>query len=164
MNDIEEFGLVRIDDRLIHGQVIAVWCKHQPFNRIVVVDDEVGADPFMQQVLSLAAPPGLEVTALPVSDGVRVLKEDPSRWKTTMVLMKTPQTAKRLYEEGLEFKALNVGGMGSKPGRKNIFKNTAASPDEIATLKDLMDKGVKITLMSVPGEPSKAFSELAGKV
>jgi len=161
---IEEFGLVRIDDRLIHGQVIAVWCKHQRFTRIVIVDDGVAADPFMQEVLRLAAPPGLQVDVFSVSDGIRILSEDVPDRKTTMVLLKTPLVAKQLYDGGVVYRALNVGGIGNAPGRKNIFKNISASEEEIAIFKYLMDRGVEITLLTVPGEKSKAFSELAGKL
>ena len=99
-------GLVRIDDRLIHGQVIAVCCKHRRFSRIIIVDDGVAADPFMQEVLSLAAPPGLRVDVFSIEDGINVLNEDPSNWGTTMVLMKSPSSAKRLYDGGLEYNAL----------------------------------------------------------
>jgi PTS system mannose-specific IIB component len=161
---IEELGLVRIDDRLIHGQVIAVWCRHRRFTRILVVDDGVAADPFMQEVLSLAAPPGLRVDVFSIEDGINVLNEDPSNWGTTMVLMKSPSSAKRLYDGGLEYNALNIGGIGSGPGRKNVFKNIAFSEEESAILKYLMDKGVEITLLTVPGEKSKSFSDLAHKL
>lgn len=161
---IEEFALVRIDDRLIHGQVIAVWCRHQTFNRIVIIDDGVAADQFMQDVLRLAAPPGLEVKAFSVAQGNKVLSDETVPRKTTMVLMKSPQTAKRLYDSGFVFGALNVGGIGHGPGRKNIFKNISASAEEIAILKELMGKGVKITLLTVPGEKSQPFSEIAGKL
>ncbi|RLC73770.1 MAG: PTS mannose/fructose/sorbose transporter subunit IIB, partial [Chloroflexi bacterium] len=81
---MKELGLVRIDDRLIHGQVIAVWCKHRKFTRIVIVDDGVAADSFMVEVLGLAAPPDLRVDAFSVEDGVRALNEDTSNWDTTM--------------------------------------------------------------------------------
>ncbi|MDY0020705.1 MAG: PTS sugar transporter subunit IIB, partial [Anaerolineae bacterium] len=50
-----DFGLVRVDDRLLHGQITAVWCKHQPFTQIVIVDDATAADPFFEEVLTLAA-------------------------------------------------------------------------------------------------------------
>jgi mannose/fructose/N-acetylgalactosamine-specific phosphotransferase system component IIB len=156
--------LVRIDDRLIHGQVIAVWCRHRRFTRIVIVDDAVAADPFMQEVLKLAAPPDLRVDILSLADGIRELAADAPGRTTTMVLVKTPQAARRLYEGGVEFKALNVGGIGSGPGRRNIFKNISASAEEIAILKELMGKGVEITLLTVPGESSKAFKDLAGKL
>ena len=163
MSLIEEFGLVRIDDRLIHGQVIAVWCRQQHFTQIIILDDAVAADTFMQDVLRMSSPPGLQVKVFSISEGIRVLNQDTSVWKTTMVLLKSPQSAKRLYDEGLAFNSLNIGGIGNAPGRKSIFKNISASAEEIATLKYLMNKGVKITLLTVPGEQSKAFSDLASK-
>jgi PTS system mannose-specific IIB component len=161
---IEELSLVRIDDRLIHGQVIAVWCKHRRFTNIVIVDDGVAADPFMQEVLGLAAPPNLQVDVFSIKDGIKALSENTSNWGTTMVLLKSPLAAKQLYDGGLEYNALNVGGIGSGPGRKNIFKNIAVSEEEITILKYLMDKGVEITLLTVPGEKSKSFSALVDKL
>lgn len=157
-------GLVRIDDRLIHGQVIAVWCKHQRFTRIVIVDDGVAADLFMQEVLKLAAPPGIQVDVFSIEEGIETLGQDTPGRGTMMVLLKSPLAAKRLYDGGLKYSALNIGGIGSAPGRKNIFKNISASEEEIAILSHLMDKGVKITLLTVPGEKSKAFSDLVSKL
>jgi len=161
-NAIEELGLVRIDDRLIHGQVIAGWCKHRRFTRIVVVDDDMAADSFMQQVLRLAAPPGLQVDVLSIEEGIRVLGQDAPDRGTTMVLLKSPLAAKRLYDGGLKYSALNVGGIGSAPGRRNIFKNISASEEEISILKYLVDRGVEVTILTVPGAKSKAFSEVVG--
>jgi mannose/fructose/N-acetylgalactosamine-specific phosphotransferase system component IIB len=161
---IEELSLVRIDDRLIHGQVIAVWCKHRRFTNVVILDDGVAADPFMQEVLGLAAPPNLQVNVFSIEDGIKALNEDTSNWGTTMVLLKSPLAAKQLYDGGLKYNALNIGGIGSGPGRKNIFKNIAVSEEEVAILKYLMDKGVEITLLTVPGEKSKSFSALVDKL
>jgi PTS system mannose-specific IIB component len=154
---------VRIDDRLIHGQVIAVWCKHLQINRIAIVDDGVAADSFMQEVLKLAAPKGLRVDVYSIAQAINVLDQDSASARTTMILVKSPAAARQLYDGGLQYSALNVGGIGSGPGRKNIFKNISASEQEIATLKSLMDKGVQITLLTVPGERSKAFAEVVGR-
>jgi len=164
VSDIEELGLIRIDDRLIHGQVIAVWCRHRKFTRILILDDEVAADSFMQEVLGLAAPPGITVEALSIEEGIRDLSSGRGDLGTTMVLLKSPLAAKRFYDGGLHYQALNIGGIGNKPGRKNIFKNISASPDEIAILKYLLDQGVQITLLTVPGEKSKDFADLAAKL
>jgi len=161
--DIEEIGLIRIDDRLIHGQVIAVWSRQRKFTRILILDDQVAADAFMVEVLGLAAPSNIEVNALTIADGAKELNSGRSDLGTTMVLLKTPESALRLYEAGFPYSALNIGGIGSKPGRKNVFKNIAMSPDEIAILTQLVEKGVKITLLTVPGEKSKDFSDLVGK-
>lgn len=143
--------------------MIAVWIKHRKFTRILIVDDGVAADPFLQEVLSLAAPPGLKVDVISVEEGIEELQRDLPDRRTTMVLLKSPEVAKRLYDGGVEYEALNVGGIGSTPGRKTIFKNISASQEEIEILKYLMDQGVKITLLTVPGEKSKQFSDLVGR-
>jgi PTS system mannose-specific IIB component len=156
---IKNWGLVRIDDRLIHGQVIAVWVKYKKFTRIQIVDDVVAADSFMVDVLRLAAPRGLDVIAETLEKSVESLNENQSP-ETTMILMKSPMTAKRLYEAGITFDALNIGGMGMGPGRKNVFKNTAISKEEYQVLKSLEDEEVKVTFLSVPGEKSKNFADL----
>jgi mannose/fructose/N-acetylgalactosamine-specific phosphotransferase system component IIB len=114
--------------------------------------------------LGLAAPPNLQVDVFSIEDGIKALNEDTSNWETTMVLLKSPLAAKQLYDGGLEYDALNIGGIGSGPGRKNIFKNIAVSEEEVAILKYLMSKGVEITLLTVPGEKSKSFSALVNKL
>ena len=161
---VEELGLVRIDDRLIHGQVVAVWCRHQKFTRVVIVDDGVAADAFMQEVLSLAAPPGLTVDVRSIEEGTRELSQDAPDRGTTMVLLKSPQAAKQLQDGGVKYSTLNIGGIGGRSGRRNIFKNIAASREEIAILRQLLDQGVKITLLTVPGEKSKDFVDLVSRL
>lgn len=156
----QNWGLIRIDDRLIHGQVIAVWCRHRPFTRIVIVDDEVAADPFMQDVMRLAAPPGLQVEVLSLEEAIRRLPHDPSPRETTMLLLRSPQAALRLYEGGVRYTALNVGGLGIAPGRRPLFRHIAASEEEIAALKALAEQGVEITFLTVPGEKARSFRDL----
>jgi D-glucosaminate PTS system EIIB component len=161
---VDDFGLVRIDDRLIHGQIIAGWVKHLRFTRILILDDDVAADPFLQQVLRLAAPPDLRVDVQSITEGIRLLSQPGIDRKSTMILVKTPLAARRLFDEGLPYRALNIGGIGHKPGRKNIFKNISASLEEIAILKYLLGQGVKITLLTVPGEQSQDFAVLASRL
>ncbi|HEY4690365.1 MAG TPA: PTS sugar transporter subunit IIB [Anaerolineae bacterium] len=157
---IKDFGLVRIDDRLIHGQVIIVWRRHRTFTRIVIVDDGVAADPFMQEVLKMAAPPDLQVEVYSVAQGIAVLTQDRVDRETTMVLVRSPQVARQLFDGGVIYRALNVGGLGLAPGRKNVFKSISISDDEIAILKYLMENGVDIAFYSVPGEKPKMLGDL----
>lgn len=159
MITISDFGLVRIDDRLIHGQVVAVWCKHKNFKRIIILDDGVAKDSFMQQVLRLAAPPGIQVEAMEVEANIELLNALPNK-ESVMLLMKTPQTAKRLFDAGLQFSALNIGGMGMMQGRKNVYRNISMSDEEKSMLKELSDKGVKIALYILPNDKSKPFTDL----
>ena len=118
----------------------------------------------MQEVLTLAAPPDLTVDVRSIEEGSKELSQDAADRRTTMVLLKSPQAARQLYDRGVRYSALNIGGIGSGPGRKSVFKNIAASKEEVSILKQLADKGVKITLLTVPGEKSRDFADLAGKL
>ncbi|MBC7232878.1 MAG: PTS sugar transporter subunit IIB [Chloroflexi bacterium] len=160
MRTIAELGLVRIDDRLIHGQVVAVWVKHLRTDRIVIVDDGVAKDPFMQEVLRLAAPPGITVDVCSIQEGIATLGEEAPQRDRTMVLLRSPQAARQLFDGGVRFTHLNVGGLGAGPGRKLVFKNISMSDEEKEILKSLVRDGVRITLQTVPGEQCVDFSSL----
>jgi PTS system mannose-specific IIB component len=157
---IAELGLVRIDDRLIHGQVVAVWVKHIRVEMIVIVDDGVAKDSFMQDVLRLSAPPGITVDVRSVEQGIATLGSDTPNREYIMVLVKTPKTARQLFDGGLHFSHLNVGGVGAGPGRKSLFKNISMSEEEKTILKSLVKDGVKVTLQTVPGEQTADFASL----
>lgn len=143
---------------------MAVWCKHYKFTRILIADDEVAADPYLQDVLSLAAPADTDVEVLSVDAAIDDLTNDRSDRGTTMVIVRSPKVAQRLYEGGVRYDRLNLGGLGNAPGRRNIFKNIAASEKEIENLRYLDEQGVRITLHTVPGERSMEFGDLKQKL
>jgi D-glucosaminate-specific PTS system IIB component len=155
---------VRIDDRLIHGQVVAIWVKELRSKRVVIVDDDVAADSFMQDVMRLAAPPGILVDVCTVQEGIAILGEDILNRGRILILVKSPRVAEQLYQGGVKFKTLNVGGIGAAPGRRSVFKNISMSNGEVETLKRLMAEGVEITLQTVPGEKRVAFASLVGRL
>jgi D-glucosaminate-specific PTS system IIB component len=157
---IAELGLVRIDDRLIHGQVVAVWVKHIRVDTIVIVDDGVANDSFMQDVLRLSAPPGITVDVRSVQEGIATLGSDTPNRERIMVLLKSPKTARQLFDGGIRFTQLNVGGIGAGPGRKSLFKNISMSEEEKSILKSLVKDGVRITIQTVPGEQTADFTSL----
>ncbi len=156
-------ALVRVDDRLIHGQVTAVWCRAWNLDRIIVVDDEVAADPFMQEVYRLAAPAGIQVQVVSLEDAVPLLRQEAEDGgHRTMVLLRSVAGAVALYEQGFSFPALNVGGIGMGPGRRPLWRNIAASPQEIALLERLAQRGVEVTLQPVPDDRPVPLADLVG--
>ncbi|MCR4407487.1 MAG: PTS sugar transporter subunit IIB [Anaerolineae bacterium] len=155
---------MRIDDRLIHGQVIANWIKVLRSDRIVIVDDSLATDPFMQGVMRLAAPPGITVEVCTVQEGLVTLGKSFSQGDKALVLVRSPQVAERLYQGGVKFKTLNVGGIGAAPGRRSVFKNISMSDEEIAILKHFLVEGVEVILQTVPDERGVAFASLADKL
>ncbi|MEW6523045.1 MAG: PTS sugar transporter subunit IIB [Bacillota bacterium] len=157
-------ALVRVDDRLIHGQVVAVWMRALSANRIIIVDDKVAKDAFMQDILAMAAPPGVPVEAFTVADAVEVLKGEPAPGEKVIVLMKNPAAAVALRAAGVAITHLNVGGMGAGPGRKSLYRNISASQEEINMLKLLSDQGVEVEFRIVAEEKGVSLANvLAGR-
>lgn len=154
-----KWGLFRIDDRLVHGQIVAIWCRHLPIKRIIVVDDEVAKNQFMRQVLQLSVPNGIKIDVLDVENSVSILNKISDKHHV-IVLLKSPLTARRLKDNGLDYDELNIGGMGMAPGRKNVFKNISMNSEEIEILKALSSRGVKTTFLTIPGERSILLEEI----
>jgi mannose/fructose/N-acetylgalactosamine-specific phosphotransferase system component IIB len=149
-----------VDDRLIHGQVVAIWLKALGARRIVIVDDRTARDDFLREILELASPPGVPVEVYDVEQGierVRGLVDDP---EPVFVLMRSPVTAVALREAGIEFPLLNVGGIGAGPDRKPLYRNISASPQEIAAMQRLEELGTKVELRIVENDRPVMFSSV----
>lgn len=141
--------LTRIDDRLIHGQVITAWAKITQGNRIIVVDDEVAEDPFMVKVLKMAAPSSIKVEILTIKDAAAVLQGEDTGEKV-IILAKNPTTVLGLVQGGVDIHELNLGGMGAMQGRKQLYRNISISPDEKNVFKEMMGLGVDVFVQIVP--------------
>ena len=150
--------LVRVDDRLIHGQVVAIWLKALRAERIVIVDDRTAADEFLREILELAAPPGVPVEVHDVERGTQRVRDLAAAPEPIFVLMRSPLTAVRLREAGVEFPLLNVGGMGAGPGRKVLYRNISASPEEIAAMRRLEEMGTTVELRIVENDRPVMFA------
>jgi mannose/fructose/N-acetylgalactosamine-specific phosphotransferase system component IIB len=152
--------LVRVDDRLIHGQVVAIWLKALNARRIVIVDDRTAKDDFLREVITYAAPPDVPVEIHGLEAGVervRQLVDDP---EPVFVLMRSPVTALSLREAGVEFPLLNVGGIGAGPGRKPLYRNISASPEEIDAMRRLEGLGTRVELRIVENDRGVMFSSV----
>lgn len=152
--------LVRVDDRLIHGQVVAVWLKAVGADRIIIVDDRTAQDAFLTEVLTLAAPPGVPVEVYGLADGTERVARAASDDEQVFVLMRSPITALRLREAGIQFDKLNVGGIGAGPGRKPLYKNISANAEELEAMRALERSGTRVELRIVPDDRGVAFASL----
>ena len=152
--------LVRIDDRLIHGQVVAVWLKALGAKRIVIVDDKTARDDFLREILELAAPPGVQVEVFELARGIERVRELETAPEPVFVLMRSPITALRLREAGVAFPLLNVGGIGAGPGRKPLYRNISASPEELDAMRRLEAMGTRVELRIVESDRPVAFSSV----
>ena len=152
--------LVRVDDRLIHGQVVAIWLKALNAKRIVIVDDRTARDEFLREILMLAAPSGVTVEVHDVSTGIERVRSLASDPEPIFVLMRSPITAVKLREAGIEFPLLNVGGMGAGPGRRPLYKNISASPEEFEAMRQLEALGTRVELRIVENDRPVMFTSV----
>jgi PTS system mannose-specific IIB component len=148
---MKNLEFTRIDDRLIHGQVVAAWLHaYSKVQHIIVIDDKTRQDPFMQEMFSLLVPSGITIEILSVAEATEKLKEGLA--KPTMVIVKVPQTIKALIDAGIDINFVNIGGMGMTPGRKKFFQNVSTSPEENEILKELVEKGIKVEIQIIPAQ------------
>ena len=137
---IDGIVLVRIDDRLIHGQVMTSWLNYTSANKIMIIDDEVANDAFMKSVLKTCVPANVKLATFTVGKAAARLKKGFAGDKC-IILVKYPKTLYRLMSEGIVFDHVNIGGMGVSGDRTKFFRNISASEEEKKMLKELVEAG-----------------------
>ena len=152
--------LVRVDDRLIHGQVVAVWLRAVGADHIVIVDDKTADNDFVKEVLILAAPEGAPVEVLHVDEATERLTQLTGAEGGTFVLVRSPLTALRLLEHGVTFGVLNLGGLGAGPGRHQLYRNISASDEEVTALRAIEAHGTRVEIQIVPDDRAVAFASV----
>lgn len=149
----------RIDERLVHGQVITSWAKKFNINKIVVVDDDVARDPFMSQVITLSAQAGMEIIILEVAKAAEFLKKNTATGNV-MLLFKNPKVVLELTETGYVLPEVNLGNLGSSPTRKRISKNVSLSDEEAEAVKKIVAVSTHVYLQMLPGDPQIDISSV----
>ncbi len=147
---MKNLALLRIDDRLIHGQVMTAWLKTIPAKEIMVIDDGVAKDDFMKTVITMSAPVGTHVSVNSIDQAIERFNKGLD--EVTIALVKTPMTIKKMIEAGIQFEAVNIGGLGMAPGRRILFKNISASQEERDALKEMIDAGINVKIQIIPAE------------
>ena len=151
----------RVDDRLIHGEVVTAWIPYTHANRVVVVDDEVAKDDFNERVLKSLAPAGTQVAVLTVAGATKALQKDPKPGETVLLLTKSPIVFEQLLDGGVATKAVNIGGMGIRGDRQPFLNNISASPAEVDSMRRMKnEKGVDVFYQLVPEQKVIDISNL----
>lgn len=151
--------LSRIDERLIHGQVMTRWITGLYITRIILIDDAIAKDDFMVDVLMLSAPVGVEVKVMRVDDAVKFIAVDDSPAKT-MLLFKDIRYVKALADAGFLVPKLDIGNIGSSPIRKGVTREVFMSPEEQAMAKELCEKGMYIYIQKLPSDKEQDIMTL----
>ncbi len=136
-------SLVRVDSRLVHGQVVTGWIRITRADRIIVIDDKVRADPFLTQINQMATPIPCEVMS--VDEAVAAWKENQfGNRGNLLVLFQYVGPACEAYEKGFKFPLLQLGNVSGGPGRKNIVGPITLTEEEAQMLNRYYKEGMDI--------------------
>jgi PTS system mannose-specific IIB component/fructoselysine and glucoselysine-specific PTS system IIB component len=142
--------LYRIDDRLVHGQVVVGWGQPLNITFIVLVDDVIAASAWEQELYTMGAPPEMTVTFESVDSAADNLAQYQARAAHGILLTEDVATMRRLVEKAGTVHEVNLGGIHHRQGRTARLRYVFLAPDEEESLRALAAKGVAITARDVP--------------
>ncbi|MFY0571540.1 PTS system mannose/fructose/N-acetylgalactosamine-transporter subunit IIB [Archangium lansingense] len=151
-------SLVRVDNRLIHGQVVEAWLPHLKVSRVVVADDEAASSPLVRAAMSLAVPSAIEVQIFPLAqvDFAAISKDSVK----TLVLLRDVAAAPFAQAHGLKVEQLNLGNVHFGTGRRQVSPSVFLAESELQALQRLASSGMRVEARAVPAEKAVELPEL----
>ena len=151
--------LVRIDDRLIHGQVVTTWVKQKQIQQILIINDAIVNDEVQKSIFDITAPPDVIVKTFGVQSFIDITKKTAIK-RRTLLLFTNPNDVLKLVKGGVKISHLNLGGMKFKTGRRQYTRAVSMSPEEFTALKELDKFGIEIFVQMVPVDKVIKLDEL----
>lgn len=152
--------MVRVDYRLIHGQIVAKWIKFRPVDRLIIADDELLNDEFMIDIYKMAVP-GNEVDIVKVEDLEDALN---SKDDHVMIIFKDVVNAKRAVDNGVELTELNVGAVQNNKERFSVTQGVALSKEEYESLSELKNNGLNVYIQPIPENDKLSLKSIKNKI
>jgi mannose/fructose/N-acetylgalactosamine-specific phosphotransferase system component IIB len=156
--------LIRIDERLIHGQVVVGWSAATRPDRIVVIDDALAGSEWEQELYLLGLPPAVAAEFVTVEAARKRLEEWRSATDRIILLSRDVTAMTRVAQGGLlEGQEINVGGLHHAPGRRQVLPYVFLSAEDAAGLKQLAGEGAVVTARDLPGARRVPLQQLLGE-
>lgn len=153
-----EIQLIRIDDRLIHGQVVVGWVKALDIQRLVVVNDSIAKNTMQKTLMEMAVPAGLKVGFFAVDDAVSACKTEGEKSRA-LLLFANPVDVVAYQDKGGILSSVNVGGLHFGEGKKQVCKTVCVNPEDIEAFKTLKKRGVELEIRAVPGDVRESLEK-----
>ena len=157
-------SFIRIDDRIIHGQVVTRWMSERKCDGVVAVDDPSATNPVLAKMLKSAVPSPLKGFVLTEAELVQKWPKIVESKRQYFLIARSPETLVRIFESGVDFiseqKELNVGPMSVRDGAKKYGKNLSMIATEEAAFDTLQKNGMTVSFQLVPDSKKKLWAEL----
>ncbi len=145
--------LYRVDDRLVHGQVVEGWVPHLQAEELAVVSDEIAGDEMRRAIMRFATPEGVDLKLMTVAEAAVYLPEAEKSPRKVLLLLPGLAEALALVNKGFKIPTLNIGGMHYSAGKNlSIGKAIFLNNEDCAALKALAAAGINIEGRGVPSD------------
>jgi mannose/fructose/N-acetylgalactosamine-specific phosphotransferase system component IIB len=153
--------ILRVDDRLVHGQVIAGWVRPLGIHSIILASDRLSRDEWACSAYRLAIPDGIDFSCYTIEECVKNTNTENKR--RVMVLVESVREASQLVKKGITIKEVNVGGLSYREGTREIAPYIYLSTDDIESVVYLHSVGIKVTGKQLPNSAAvDVVKKLAG--
>ncbi len=140
----------RIDDRLIHGQVVEGWVNFLKATSILVADDKVAKNPLQCSIMEISAPQGLKVHIGGVEEICARIRSTAFDAERAILLFSNPTDALRAILSGLDCRGVNIGGMHYTPGKIRLMDVLAVDAADLKAFNEIVKRGIKVDIQTVP--------------
>ena len=152
--------LLRVDHRLLHGQVAFSWTKQLGADCILIANDEVVQDELRMTAIRMSKPNGVKLVMKSVEDSIKALNSGVTdKYKLFIFCGNIPDAA-RLVKGYPCISSINLGGLKNEPGKKQISKAISVDEQDVEILKELHALGVELEIRMVPGDPKQDALQL----
>lgn len=155
--------VIRIDDRLIHGQIVQGWLKTVFVNRILVVSNEVANDEMQKALLSMAVPSTVELSIKNIKDASSEIINNVYEKEKVMILFSNPCDIVKMMDNGVKFHSVNVGGMHFIHGKKQLLSNVSVDSNDIKAFLKLISCGIELESRILPNDERHSISDTIKK-
>jgi mannose/fructose/N-acetylgalactosamine-specific phosphotransferase system component IIB len=155
-----KIAMVRIDERLIHGQITMGWVRTTSANLIVVANDTVANDSFRKKLMKMAAPPGANVEIHSIDETSDMIAKEGWPNNSILLLVHDPVDMLRLVEKGLSVKKVNIGGVRSPEATIKLTKEVSATEKEMEAWLKLDELGIRLEEQFVPNSGITVINDL----
>ena len=152
--------LVRIDDRLLHGQVAFAWTNSLGVDAIIVANDEVVNDQIIKMSLKMAVPPDVKLAIRTIDDAIKLIHNPKTENISIFVVVKNTKDALRLAEGSELIRKINVGGMRKADGKDMLTRAVYVDDSDIENLNKMTEIGCEVEIRQVPTDTKKYIYEL----
>ena len=160
--------MMRLDERMIHGQVAIKWSRHLSVDRIIVANDGAAANPLIQKSLMMAAPPTCKTAIKPVADAIKLMNDPRAESLKILVIVSTPEDLLKVLDNVKGIPVVNVGNYGRiapKHGtemRKTYGPNLYAYDDEVEIFKKVISYGAETIYRTTPEDAPEPLAKVLG--